>query len=125
MLKTLNFKLGAPSLKDCVETYMKVLGKSNPELREATEDDDSKINAKCEELMQVAVLNYRFSFEMYPSQVAICIIKLACLGQTSPSGQDIFTENLATDLAKYYKYSKGRINGIEKRLRECYAKHSE
>ena len=102
-----------------------LLAQTCPELKEDLNSDDSKINSICESLMQVATLNYRFSFEMRPSQVAVCIIKLACLGQLSPSGQEIFTDFLATSLTQYHKYSKGRMNGIEKRLRECFAKSQQ
>ncbi len=102
-----------------------LIAQTCPELKEDLNSEDGKIKDLCDSLMHVACLNYRFSFEMRPSQVAVCVMWLACLGQLSPSGQEIFTDFLATSLSQFHKYSKGRMNGIEKRLRECFAKSQQ
>ena len=122
MLQTMKFKVGAPTVYEMVENFTRVLCLKHEALRKDIEGDSSKMMDAAKQLLDISALNYRFSFEMKPSQVAISIIKLACLGQKNSFGQEIFTEELQEDLISYFLYSKGRMNGIEKRLRECFAK---
>jgi len=58
--------------------------------------------------LESAAMNFRFCFEMKPSQVVISAIKLSIK----------MTDEIKEELKSLQEYSNGRMNGIEKRLLE-------
>jgi len=71
---------------------------------------------RSEDYLFVAALNFRFSFDMKPSQVALSILKLSILESLAlTTGLEDSTTSLE-ELKAHHLYSRGRMNGIEKRL---------
>jgi hypothetical protein len=112
MLNTLKFKVACPSLKECVDSFLAVF---SSQFRVIDSCKDS-IASACERLMETATLNFRFSFEMKPTQLAICIIRLSVLSVESQNMLEILDDVVISEMRSHHIYSKGKMNGIEKRL---------
>ena len=121
MMNTLKFRTTCPTLLDCVENFLEIMSMKNSTVRDFQEE----IFEQCERYMDIACLNYRFSFDMRPSQVALAVIRLGIMTVETKLRITILDAEITLFLRAHYKYSKGKINGIEKRLKESLIASSD
>ena len=110
IMNTLKFRIAIPTLKDCVDNFLTACESDSVKAVRA------RVDAECERFMANALLNFRFSFDMRPSQVALAVIRKALAAVEAETGSHILTSALVCKLEEHQVYSKGRMNGISKRL---------
>jgi hypothetical protein len=114
ILNTLKFKVASPTLMDCTDNLKTMLSLDSDAFKRGLPEVETHLDS----LMETAALNFRFTFEMKPSQVALAIIKLACT-RTEKTGAFVMDPDFRASFATKQTYSKGRIQGIMRRLTEC------
>jgi hypothetical protein len=73
ILNTLKFEVAIPTILDCSENLLSMLSMKYPLVKE----NKDEIKKHSLALMKEAVLNYRFCFEMKPTQLALVILKMS------------------------------------------------
>lgn len=115
ILNTLKFKISVPTAYECVTDFFAVMKQRTTNLKSI----EKEVMERSEEYLYIASLNFRFSFSMKPSQLALCILKLSLLEALALKPELESVRTTIEDLKKHHVYSRGRMNGIEKRLVQC------
>lgn len=110
ILNTLKFEIACPTAFECFENFLSFFCQKFSELKEFKED----IKEEGLKILEAAMLNFRFTFEMKPTQLALVVLKLAITLAEEKLEKSLFTDKLKEECLKYTEYSKGRMTGIEK-----------
>lgn len=110
----MQFDIAVPTVLDCFENYFTMFSEKFSDLKEHRE----AIKTEAINLMTVAMLNFRFTYEMKPSQLTLVIIKMAVNSVEAKLRISLLTDLLSEEIKQHHEYSKGKMNGIEKRLKE-------
>ena len=114
ILNTLSFDIAVPTVLDCFDNYFTLIANKFSDLQTHKE----AIKAEALRLMVTSMLNFWFTFEMKPTQLTLVIIKMAIWMVDDKLKINMLSEQLLEEIKQHQEYTKGKMNGIEKWLKE-------
>lgn len=120
ILNTIGFNVAIPTVYTCFETYLSYFSESFDMVKEHNDE----VREEAIRLMTVAMLNFRFTFEMKPTQLTLVILKMSLKFVEDKHKLTLLSDDLKDQIQSQTLYTKGKMNGIEKRLHESFSTNS-